>query len=201
MPYFENYCQEIQYLKSVLSSQGWPKHRVIFYGGSSIRLWPNMYQDFPKLSLLQLGFGGATLAACSHFFAELIRPCQPRALVCYAGDNDLGDGQPPDAVLDSFRRLNQQLRILPQSCPLLFLSIKPSPARWALEPRIRRANLLLEQECQHQGYRYLNIHDAMLTPEGQPKAELYAEDGLHLSLLGYRLWRQAILSELPLLLN
>ena len=45
-------------------------------------------------------FGGSTLEACAWFFERLVVPCYPRALVCYAGDNDLGDGRTPDQVLD-----------------------------------------------------------------------------------------------------
>lgn len=201
MAAFEHYQPEIQYLKAVLASQGLPQNQVLFYGGSSIRLWPNLHRDFPGLALQQLGFGGATLEACSYFFAELIRPCQPRALICYAGENDLGDGAPPMAVVDAFRRLAQQIRTLPKPCPVLWLSIKPSPARWRLHHRILRTNLMLRQECLQAGFRYLNLYDAMLTSAGQLQPELYAEDQLHLSPLGYRLWRQAILTELPLLLN
>lgn len=201
MTSFEHYRQEIQYLQAVLSSQNWPRGRVVFYGGSSIRLWPKIHQDFPFLPLLQLGFGGATLAACSHFFQDLIRPLAPRALICYAGENDLGDGASPAAVLDSFRRLSQQVQTLAQPCPVLWLSVKPSPARWRLHHRILRTNLMLRQECQQQGFHYLNLFDLMLDSSGQLQPELYADDQLHLSASGYRLWRQAILAELPLLLH
>ena len=36
-----------------------------FYGGSSIRLWETLREDFPAARPINLGFGGATLEACA----------------------------------------------------------------------------------------------------------------------------------------
>jgi len=41
---------------------------TLFYGSSSIRLWPNLQGDFPAIKAVNLGFGGSTLAACVWFF-------------------------------------------------------------------------------------------------------------------------------------
>lgn len=77
---------------------------IAFYGSSSIRLWATLASDFPGLSVVNLGFGGATLAACVYFFERLVLPCSPASLVLYAGDNDLGDGRRPEDVAGSLNR-------------------------------------------------------------------------------------------------
>ena len=36
------------------------------------------------------------------------------------------------------------------------------------------------------------MHWLMLNADGTPRAELYSEDGLHLSAQGYAVWRQMV---------
>jgi lysophospholipase L1-like esterase len=70
------------------------------------------------------------------------------------------------------------------------LSIKPSPSRRHLCEPIRQANALARQELAGRpGSVFIDLFDAMLGPDGRPRTELYLEDGLHLSLAGYQLWR------------
>ena len=60
-----------------------------------------------------------------------------RAIVCYAGDNDLGDGKSPGEVVASFRKLLVKVDACFPSIPFTMLAIKPSPARWQLAEQIR----------------------------------------------------------------
>ena len=84
--------------------------RVVFYGSSSIRLWTTLAKDFPQVNSLNLGFGGSTLAACAWFFDRLVVPADPKSIVFYAGDNDLGDGRHPEEVCLFFCALAEQMR-------------------------------------------------------------------------------------------
>jgi hypothetical protein len=99
---------------------------VVFYGSSSIRLWETLAEDFPGLPVVNAGFGGSTLAACAHFFGRLIGPLQPRSLLLYAGDNDLGDGRSPQQVLASLRSLLGQFDTRFPGVRFGFLSIRQS---------------------------------------------------------------------------
>ena len=173
---------------------------VAFYGSSTIRLWAGLPMDFPSVQLVNLGFGGSTLAACSWFFWRLVRPLQPSALVLYAGDNDLGDGASPEQVLDQYRHLERQLEMTRPGAPLAFISIKPSPARWAIREHIETVNALLRQavEARPSG-AWVDVHSAMLDPAGQPRTDLFLEDGLHLSDAGYCVWRECLRAQVPFL--
>lgn len=81
---------------------GKPGGNVVFYGSSSIRLWPRLQHDFSELSVENWGFGGSTLRDCADFFGRAMVPRKPRALVFYAGDNDLARGASPDDVWNAF---------------------------------------------------------------------------------------------------
>lgn len=173
---------------------------VAFYGSSSIRLWDSLDDDFPGAGIVNLGFGGSTLAACAHYFRRVVPRCRPRSLLVYAGDNDLGDGRSPEDVAASLRDLLGQADDLLGPIPLAFLSIKPSPARWHLDESIRRANALAREELgARDDRRFVDIYPAMLGGDGRPRRELYAEDGLHLSRPGYEVWAGAIRGVSPFL--
>ncbi len=166
---------------------------TVFYGSSSFRLWTTLAEDLAPWPVLNWTFGGSTLAACVHFFERLVPPCQPGSLVVYAGDNDLGDGQSVPMVIASFHALMAKIDAQLGSIPVAFVSIKPSPARQALRPAIIAVNEAARQAlaARPRGI-FIDVFYPMLRRDGQPCPTLFAEDGLHLSAAGYRLWTQII---------
>ena len=195
----EWYEQEVRGIERRLRRDPPPPGSSAFYGGSSIRLWGTLREDFPAARPINLGFGGATLEACAHFFDRLVTPVRPGALILYAGDNDLGDGRSPTDVLDAFRGLAGSAEKLPGPVEKAFLAIKPSPARRSLQGAIREANRLVRDDLEARpSWSYLDIHTPMLDDSGEAKPELYVEDGLHLSAEGYRLWAELLRNWGPL---
>ncbi len=164
----------------------------VFYGSSSIRLWDTLAQDFDP-SVLNLGFGGATLEACDYFFGRLVPPVHPRSLLLYAGDNDLGDGRSVEEVMGWFGSLSNKVESSLGAIPFGFVSIKPSPARFSIIESIRHVNGLVRSEIESRpsGY-YVDVFSAMLNETGNPRPEFFSPDGLHLNREGYRLWGRAL---------
>lgn len=165
---------------------------VVFYGSSSIRLWPRLDRDG---QVVNRGFGGSTLEACVHYFERLVVPLAPRSLVIYAGDNDLGDGRTPEQVLNWFRELATKIESQLPGVPYGFISIKLSPARMSIAERIRSANEMIRREIEcHPAAYFIPIYDSMLDAQGIPRQEYFLADGLHLNGAGYRLWEQILAS-------
>jgi lysophospholipase L1-like esterase len=165
---------------------------TVFYGSSTIRLWSTLGRDLRSPRALNAGFGGSTLAACAYFFERIVPPLRPVSLVLYAGDNDLGDGKSPDDVLASYHDIVARIETWCGALPFAFLSIKPSPARRDILDRIGRTNALVRAEIEKRpGAYYVDVFDAMLA-NGEPRPELYLEDGLHLSRSGYDLWSRLL---------
>lgn len=171
-----------------------PANPVLFYGSSSMRMWRSLPTDFPDLPLVNHAFGGSTLGWCIHYLPALVYPFNPKALVLYAGDNDLGNGLSPEKVRHELSFLVGCVRNkLGEDLQITFMSIKPSPAREYLRPQIRRANHLCWELCRQQkNMGYIDIHHAMLNQQNKPRRELYAPDLLHLSDAGYRLWARLL---------
>ena len=187
------YLPEVSQLAQRLHQGPLPASPVAFYGSSSIRLRSTLAADLAVPSALNLGFGGSTLAACVHFFDQLIPLAQPHSLLVYAGDNDLGDGQPPEFLHDRFRALADKIAHFNPTLPWAFLSIKLSPARLHLRDSISKTNSLIQSEILRRPHAaYIDLASPMLQPSGLPRPELYAADGLHLSPAGYRQWAETL---------
>jgi lysophospholipase L1-like esterase len=190
--------EEVKQLEQKVSKH--PKQRVVFYGSSTIRLWKNLEADFPHVDPLNLGFGGSTLAACGWYFERLIVPAQPRALVLYAGDNDLGENRQPQEVYLFFCALASKMQQSFPDVPFWFISIKPSPARWQIINEIRATNKAIASEISRiPNATFIDLSSAMLTNDGKPRHELYEADGLHLNPTGYEVWHNELIQRCSVL--
>jgi lysophospholipase L1-like esterase len=171
---------------------------LLFVGSSSIRLWADLEKSFESQPVvIKRGFGGSRLSDCAHHLDRLVLPYKPRLVVVYAGDNDLADGATPQQVLHSFTAFVQGVRAALPQTRIAFLSIKPSPLRAALMPAAQQANALIKAYSEREpNLDYIDVYSKMLGPDGQPRAELFGPDALHLSEKGYALWRAEIAAHL-----
>lgn len=169
-----------------------PPGGVLFVGSSSIRLW-NLEESFPGRNCINRGVGGATLAEVVPLIDRIVLPYQPRIVVLYAGDNDLAVQRTPEQIRDDYRSfVNLVHRTLPEA-QIVWISIKPSPKRWALRDQALQANQLVRAEIARGHHQVeVDLWDAMLDETGQPRAGLYAKDQLHLSSPGYALWTERL---------
>ncbi|WP_280151420.1 GDSL-type esterase/lipase family protein [Piscinibacter sp. XHJ-5] len=170
---------------------------VLFVGSSSIRLWDGLEKEFDaSLGIIKRGFGGSSLADCVELADRLVLPYKPRRVVVYAGDNDLAEGASPEEVLGRFVRFVERVRGELPGTQVSYLSIKPSPARHALQARAAAANALIERYAQTNGVDYIDVYSRMLDADGRPRDELFIADKLHLNAAGYALWHSVIAEHL-----
>jgi lysophospholipase L1-like esterase len=167
---------------------------VVFYGSSSIRLWDSLHQDFEGIKVVNLGFGGSTLAACVWFFERIMMHYEPKALVIYAGDNDLGDGRNPEEIFIFFQQLMVKIASRFGELPCYYVSLKPSISRWHMADQFRYTNNLIESEIikQSNNWKFIDVFKKMLDKSGYPETAYFIDDRLHLSEKGYQLWRDII---------
>jgi lysophospholipase L1-like esterase len=165
---------------------------ILFVGSSSIRLW-DLEGSFPGLGAVNRGFGGSEVADSVHYFDRIVAPHRPRVVVLYAGDNDISKGKTPCQVHEDFLQFVSLVRAANPQAKIVYISIKPSLKRWNLVHRMRAANALIRATClDEKGLEFVDVEPAMLGPDGQPRPELFVEDGLHLSAAGYREWAQLV---------
>lgn len=173
-----------------------PAGGVVFVGSSSIRLW-KLADSFPQLAAINRGFGGSQLADSVHYAERIVTKLKPRVVVLYAGDNDLASGKTPQRVAGDFEAFVKQVHAKLPHTKIVYIGIKPSLARWKLIDKIREANRRIKDvAANYDRVVCIDAEAPMLNAEGQPRAELFAKDGLHLSPEGYQVWARLIRPQL-----
>jgi lysophospholipase L1-like esterase len=169
-----------------------PRGANLFIGSSSIRLW-KLEDDFPGYDVVNRGFGGSHISDCVRLAPRIAFACAPRVIVFYAGDNDIAAGKRAESVRDDFASFVKLAHEAVPVARIIFISIKPSPQRWALAGEMRRANaLILALANADDRLEYVDVWPPMLGAGGEPRPELYVEDKLHMSREGYRIWADLV---------
>jgi len=138
-----------------------PKDVVLFVGSSTFRKWTTMEADFPTHTIINRGFGGSTFPDLIHFAKETIIAYQPKQILIYSGDNDLAssDSVTPAVVLRRFKELFAIIKAGVPEAQIAFVSIKPSPSRERLMPKIVESNKMikkfLRKKKKYKIYKYL----------------------------------------------
>jgi lysophospholipase L1-like esterase len=168
---------------------------VVFVGSSSFTLWNHrLHDDLSPLDVIGRGFGGSTIIDAIYYIDRIVTPYQPRAVVVYEGDNDIGRyGLTPTQVRDGFKRFFEQLQRLKSGARLYVVSIKPSILRQSAWSQQRAANRLLKEMCStHELMTYIDVATPMFNAEGALNKALFIDDGLHMNEQGYKIWAQVL---------
>ncbi|WP_137680594.1 SGNH/GDSL hydrolase family protein [Aurantiacibacter suaedae] len=169
-----------------------PPCSTLFVGSSSIRMWRSLANDFSDRRVLNRGYGGSTIADTVRFFDRIVTPYAPRAIVFYAGENDLAAGKSPRQVFRDLQALLRLKRERLSDTPMWVVSIKPSPSRWAQrEDQVEFNAMARELALEESDVGYIDVASPMLTPAGTPK-NIFGADRLHMRASGYRIWTDVI---------
>ena len=165
-----------------------PKGQIVFVGSSTMVDW-DAAKYFPDQKIVNRALWGSALVDAVRLVDRLILPHQPRTVVLYAGDNDIDGGVTTEEVVVRFERFVRAIHAKLPTTRIVYIGIKPSPARWLTIDRARAANTMIRQFCSRDDrIAYLDVDGVMLGWDEKPRPELYATDGLHLSPQGYELW-------------
>lgn len=186
------FAEEIRRFREWDRRNSFPKDAVLFVGSSSIRLWPTR-QAFPDWTVINRGFGGSRTEDVNNYFDVVVKPYAAKAIVLYAGDNDIAGGKSPQQVRDDFLTFVKLVREVQPSVPIYYLSIKPSASRWKHWPAMQEANALIKAACEAGEHLALvDVATPLLGENGEPRPEFYLQDKLHLSEAGYAVWNKIV---------
>jgi lysophospholipase L1-like esterase len=193
--------------KSITEFERWdtknsfPADSVLFVGSSSIGLWETA-RYFPEFPVINRGFGGSTIHDVNLFVDRIVIKYQPKVIVFYAGDNDIAGQTPPDRVKHNFTEFVQRVHSTLPDTPIVFISIKPSGARWHLWPKMQQANSLINQYIeQNKKLYYLDLATPLLDKNGRPDKNFFVADKLHLNQKGYDIWTKLLKTKLTEILQ
>jgi len=169
-----------------------PQDAVLFVGSSSIVGWDTK-KWFPDLPTINRGFGGSQICDSTYYADALVIKHKPRAIVFYAGDNDIAAGKSAEQVHRDFQEFLKKVRQSLPETPVIFITIKPSIARWKLRDAMQEANRLIAGETRTDKHlTILDVWPTMLGADGQLKKEIFREDGLHMNDAGYKSWSELL---------
>jgi lysophospholipase L1-like esterase len=167
-----------------------PKHAILFVGSSTIRFW-NLSKNFPKMPVINRGFGGSQIDEATALADKLIFPYEPRIVVFYSGDNDLAAGKSAERVFGDFQAFVKTVHEKLPDTVIDVISIKLCPARWKNREKVIAVNDQIKA-MHDPKLRFIDIVPLMLGEDGRPKPDLFKPDGLHPSQKCYELWAEII---------
>lgn len=157
-------------------------------GSSSMRLWRTLAEDLVPLELINRGFGGSQMSDVLVFQSYFNR-FEAERIIVYQGDNDLAQSDNIDKFIDECRSFVKSIHSTRADTSIYFISIKPSIRRAVRTSVYAEANARLKVFCDSDDrLHYIDIFTPMLDEAGNPRAELMADDMLHINAKGYALW-------------
>jgi lysophospholipase L1-like esterase len=173
-----------------------PKDAILFVGSSSIRMWQTA-ESFPNLPVINRGFGGAQTSDVNHYADRIVVKYDPKTVVFYSGDNDMAAGKSPEQVMEDIAEFFESIHEELPEAQVIYLPVKPSLARWKLWPEMQETNALVKQYVDGRDYiTYVDTATPMLGSDGQPRQDIFLNDGLHMNERGYQLWVDALRGQL-----
>ena len=154
-----------------------------------------MEHDLAPLPILNRGFGGARMQDVLHYVERIVLPYCPRAVVLFAGTNDIAPPKPATAqqVYEGYLEFVRCVHSKLSEIPIYYVAITPSPSRWEYWPIVQEANRLILQHTQSDPHlHFIDLTDHLLGSDGKPDRSLYRFDRLHPNQKGYAKWTAVI---------
>jgi lysophospholipase L1-like esterase len=172
-----------------------PAGAVVFTGSSSFTFWTSLQADMAPLPVINRGFGGAHIGDVAHYAERLVVPYRPRAVMLFAGTNDIAAPRPASArfVFDGYLAFVQRVHAALPEIPIYYVAITPTPLRWKYWSIAREANDLIEARARTDPrLHFIDLTQVFLAANGRPDRRLYRPDRLHPNKKGYAIWTAAI---------
>lgn len=177
----------------------YPQGRIVFYGSSSIHFWKTLDADMAPLQVLRHGISGTKVADATYFLDRLVVPFHPKAVVLFAGTNDISElnaatrtgEQVYKDTLSFFERASSSM----PGVPVYYIAITPTPTRKGVRGEVDAANLLIREYIERDGggrLHFIDTYNKVLNKAGEPKQELFRSDGIHFNEAGYKVWTDII---------
>lgn len=189
------FWNDIQAFKKQDSINPPAQNAILFIGSSSFTKWHDVQNYFPDYKIINRGFGGSTLPEVTGYVNDIVYPYHPKQVVVYCGDNDLASSDTITAttVANRFKNLFQILRAQLPNTSIVYVSIKPSPSRQKLMPKMQEVNDQIKSFLKKQrNTAFVDVYHKMLNEDGSIMSDIFIEDHLHMNPKGYAIWQKEI---------
>jgi len=189
------FWNDIQSFKKKDSATLPPPNEVLFVGSSSFTNWTDVQDYFPSVPIINRGFGGSSLTDVIRYAEDIIYPYKPKQIVIYCGENDLAssDSVTAQTVFERFKILFSMIRNRFKNIPVVYISLKPSPSRQKLMPKMVAVNEAIQSFLKKKKNAvFIDVYHKMLGTDGKPMDDIFLDDKLHMNSKGYAIWQKEI---------
>ena len=199
--WLHRYAADVEELAAKAAADTRKDIDVLFFGSSSIRLWNGLEEMMAPLSVVNRGYGGATVRDILVNYDKLMAHYSPKAFVVFC-DNDIcgNEGElTVSGVLDHYRLLFNRLDQDYPGVPVFFLSWKYSGLRAFMRDTQKLVNdVMADYASSSNQVTFVDVNATLLQPDGDINQSLFESDNLHINRDGYLLWTSVLK---PLLLE
>lgn len=161
---------------------------ILLAGDSQFYRWKTLHEDLPGYTIVNRGIDSFQTSDLIHFTDRLVLPHKPRMIILHVGGNDVHNGKTPAQVLADFQTFVAKVRAVLPNVPIAFSSITPGPGRWSEAEQRKATNRVIQDYIATQpSLQFIDLWDAMLTPDGKPREDIWGEDRVHPNHAGYLL--------------
>jgi lysophospholipase L1-like esterase len=165
-----------------------PQNAILLAGDSQFFRWKTIAEDLPEYTVVNRGIDSFQTSDLVYFADRLVLPCHPRMIIMHVGGNDVHNGKSPEEILIDFKSFVAKVRAHFPTVPIAFSSTTPGPGRWDEAPRRKETNRVIKEYIATQpNLLFIDLWDAMLTADGQPREDLWVADRVHPNHAGYLL--------------
>lgn len=131
------------YIKRDAEQAAWPDATLVV-GSSSIDMWKSLEADFADDHVIRRGVSGTKAIDLYNYRNRLIAPFNPKRIIIYEGDNEIGFKWEVDEMMESMERLFHEIRRMKPEAEICLVSVKPSPVRVKSLAKIQEFNRRLK---------------------------------------------------------
>ena len=190
------FYDDIQKFKKQDSAHFPAKQQILFVGSSSFTKWTDIQDYFPAYPIINRGYGGSSLPDVIRYANDIIFPYQPKQIIIYCGENDLAGEDTTVTSKTVFSRFKQLFILIRAHLPkvaIAYVSMKPSPSREQLLPKIEEGNILIKKYLSKQTKTtYIDVFHKMFNKDGTIISDIFIADNLHMNAKGYAIWQKII---------
>lgn len=163
-----------------------PRGAILLAGDSQFFRWKTLHEDLPGYTIINRGIDSFQFSDLLHFADRLVLPYRARLIVLHVGGNDVHNGRTPAQVLADFQTFVAKVRAVQPEVPIAFSSLTPGPGRWDEAAQRKQTNRVVKDYIATQkNIFFIDLWDAMLTPDGKPREDIWVEDRIHPNHAGY----------------
>lgn len=174
------------------------KAQLVMIGDSITHTWERQKsytERFAPYATLNLGVGGdRTQNVLWRLQNGEIDGIAPKLVTMMIGTNNIPRNDPPAAIAQGIQAIVAEVRQrLPEARIVIFSIFPRNHTRVEGDLEYAQAvNKLLPELADHKQVFHVDLSARFLDEQGQPKADLYGRDLLHLSNQGYDVWFEAL---------